>query len=168
MQREGAWGYFHELGHNHQGRAWTFDGTVEVTCNLYSIYVTQTLCPKAPLHEAIQPASVRQNARKYRMAGAKFADWKNDPFTALIVYKQMEEAFGWDTFKKVFREYLQAPAGTLPRNDTEERDQWLVRFSKACGKNLTPAFEYWGIPVSDGAKQSVANLPAWTPPDPTR
>ncbi|CAN5393874.1 hypothetical protein BH11PLA2_BH11PLA2_50470 [soil metagenome] len=35
IQRDGAWGYFHELGHNHQQRDWTPEGTVEVTCNLY-------------------------------------------------------------------------------------------------------------------------------------
>ncbi len=168
IQREGAWGYFHELGHNHQGRAWTFDGTVEVTCNLYSIYVTETLCPKAPLHDAIQPASIQRHARKYRAAGAKFDDWKKDPFVALIVYKQMQEAFGWETFKKVFAEYRKTPARQLPRGDAEERDQWLTRFSTTCGKSLVPAFAYWGIPVSEAAKRSVADLPIWDFPDATK
>ncbi len=33
---KGEWGLFHELGHNHQSAAWTFDGTGEVTVNLFS------------------------------------------------------------------------------------------------------------------------------------
>ena len=37
--REGAWGLFHELGHNHQSGDWTFDGTGEVTNNLIVLYV---------------------------------------------------------------------------------------------------------------------------------
>lgn len=36
LRSVGEWGLFHELGHNHQADAWTFDGTVEVTCNLFS------------------------------------------------------------------------------------------------------------------------------------
>ena len=43
---KGGWGFYHELGHNHQQAAWTFDGTVEVTCNLYSLYVLETLTPQ--------------------------------------------------------------------------------------------------------------------------
>ena len=35
----GSWGLYHELGHNHQNRDWTFDGTVEVTVNLFTLYV---------------------------------------------------------------------------------------------------------------------------------
>ena len=33
--KKGNWGFFHELGHNHQRPDWTFDGTGEVTCNLF-------------------------------------------------------------------------------------------------------------------------------------
>lgn len=168
IKREGAWGYFHELGHNHQGPAWTFDGTVEVTCNLYSLYVTRTLCPRAPLHDEIQPAAIRQNARKYKAGGTAFDAWKKEPFWALILYKQMIDEFGWETFKKVFAEYRALPANQRPRGDDAKRDQWLTRFSKAAGKNLGPAFDYWGIPVSDAAKKAVADLPAWAFPDATR
>jgi len=168
IRRDGAWGYFHELGHNHQGPPWTFDGTVEVTCNLYSLYVTQTLCPRAPLHDEIQPAAIRRNAGKYKAGGAAFETWKKEPFWALILYKQMIDEFGWETFKKVFAEYRALPANQRPRGDEAKRDQWLTRFSKAAGKNLAPAFEYWGIPVSDAARKAVAGLPTWAFPDATK
>ncbi|NDE99992.1 MAG: hypothetical protein EB034_17215, partial [Verrucomicrobia bacterium] len=37
--RKGDWGIGHELGHNHQVGEWTFEGTGEVTCNLFTMYV---------------------------------------------------------------------------------------------------------------------------------
>ena len=44
----GNWGIFHELGHNHQSGDWTFDGTVEVTCNLFTLHVYDKLCGVPP------------------------------------------------------------------------------------------------------------------------
>ena len=38
------WGLFHEVGHNHQSPDWTFDGTVEVTVNLFTLYVFEFQC----------------------------------------------------------------------------------------------------------------------------
>ena len=35
--KEGHWGFYHELGHNHQDGKWTVGETVEVTCNIYSL-----------------------------------------------------------------------------------------------------------------------------------
>jgi hypothetical protein len=57
--KAGAWGYFHELGHNHQSTDWTFEGTTEVTCNLFSLYVCEKLCglPPGTGHEAMTPAA---------------------------------------------------------------------------------------------------------------
>jgi len=44
----GSWGLFHELGHNHQKGDWTFSGTVEVTCNLFALYIIDTVCTPPP------------------------------------------------------------------------------------------------------------------------
>lgn len=37
------WGFFHEIGHNLQNLEWVFDGTSEVTCNLFTLYVFDSL-----------------------------------------------------------------------------------------------------------------------------
>ncbi|MFO0799969.1 MAG: M60 family metallopeptidase [Gemmataceae bacterium] len=161
---EGPWGFFHELGHNHQQREWTFDGTVEVTCNLYSLYLLEKLCPGAPVHDAIRGPSQSKNAAKHKAAGAPFAGWKDDPFVALIVYDQLRRSFGWDVYKKTFAEYHAAAPADRPRTDAARRDQFVVRFSKVAGKNIAPAFEAWGVPVGEAAKREVMGLPAWEPP----
>lgn len=163
MQRDGAWGYFHELGHNHQQREWTFDGTVEVTCNLYSLYCTEKLCPKASMHGSMQPAAIRRHAVKYFEGGRKFDTWKDEPFTALIMYQQMKDAFGWDAYKKAIAKYHELKL--TPRGDAAKRDEWLIQMSQATGCNLGPFFDSWGVPVSDAAKKKVAGLKKWDYPD---
>lgn len=160
---EKIWGFVHELGHNHQSGDWTFDGTGEVTCNLFSLYAIDTVCK--PLagkrgHDAVdKPPSVAA----YLERGAKFDEWKRDPFLALQMYVQLEREFGWEAFKRVFAEYRGLAKEQRPRSDDEKRDQWMVRFSRTCGKNLGPFFKAWGVPTSDAARKSIAELPEWMP-----
>lgn len=40
---QGNWGVYHEFGHNHQDSKWTTSGTTEVTCNIYSLYLTYVM-----------------------------------------------------------------------------------------------------------------------------
>jgi len=165
--KQGSWGHFHELGHNHQVGDWTFDGTTEVTCNLFSLYCMETLCGKPPGqgHDAMKPEAADKRLRTYLSSSDKFNRWKSDPFLALIMYHQLRVGFGWETYKKVFAEYRDLPKDQRPKTDEEKHDQWLVRFSKATGKNLGPFFEAWGIPTSTAARDSIKSLPTWMPAD---
>lgn len=102
-------------------------------------------------------------ARKHIETGADFGRWKADPFLALEMYIQMREAFGWEPFKKVFADYDRLGAQERPGTDLEKHDEWMVRMSRATGRNLGPFFVRWGVPVSEGAKRSIAELPEWMP-----
>lgn len=163
LRRGDAWGFFHELGHNFQDADWTFEGTGEVTCNLFTLHALETVCtlPAGSRgHKAVdQPPSVAA----HRAAGAPFDTWTSDPFLALQFYVQLRDAFGWDVFRRVFAEYRDLPAAERPRGDDAKRDQWLVRFSRASGRNLGPFFEAWGVPTSVAARASLADLPVWMP-----
>ncbi len=160
----GVWGLFHELGHNHQSRDWTFRGTGEVTVNLFTMYVFETVCGREPTrcHGGISDRARAKKTRRY-LADPDFAKWKRDPFLGLIMYIQMQKAFGWDAFKKVFAEYRALEPSERPRSDDQRRDQWLVRFSRTVGRDLGPFFAAWHIPVSDAARREVAELPDWMP-----
>ncbi|MBX3403328.1 MAG: M60 family metallopeptidase [Phycisphaeraceae bacterium] len=159
----GSWGLFHELGHNHQSPDWTFDGTVEVTCNLFSLYICETVCAMPPStgHPALEKRE--ETIGRYFARGAKFDEWKREPFTALIMYMQLRESFGWEAYKKVFAEYRELPDAQRPKSDDDKRDQWMVRFSRAVGRNLGPFFAAWGVPTSQAARDSIADLPEWMP-----
>ncbi|MEA3368323.1 MAG: M60 family metallopeptidase [Planctomycetota bacterium] len=160
----GVWGLFHELGHNHQARDWTFRGTVEVTVNLFTMYVFETVCGLEPTrcHGSISDRSRARKMRAY-LADPNFATWQRDPFLGLIMYIQMQKAFGWDAFKKVFAEYRALKKAERPRSDDAKRDQWLVRFSRTVGRDLGPFFAAWHVPVSDAAREKIAALPDWMP-----
>jgi len=164
-KEEPTWGFFHELGHNHQAAAWTFDGTTEVTCNLFTRFVLDTVCGVPVAKQRIQGTEARQALQQHLAGGAKFDEWKAKPFVALIMYDQLQKAFGWETFKKVFAGYNDPANGARPTNDGEERDQWMVRFSRVSGKNLGPFFQAWGVPTSEKARALIANFPAWMPDD---
>ncbi len=163
LSTKGDWGMFHEMGHNHQQRDWTFKGTTEVTCNLFSLYVMETVCAKGIGHGAMSPKSMAKSRALYKKGGAKFGLWKSKPFTALIMYYEMKQAFGWDAYKRVFAEYRDLADYERPKTDDERRDQWLVRMSRTVKRNLGPFFSSWGIPTSKKARDAIEDLPAWTP-----
>ena len=156
------WGFWHELGHNFQHPDWTFVGTTEVTCNLFSMYVLDTVFGTDPMIGAQYDAA---KLRKFLDAGASFNQWKREPFLALMLYAQLQSEFGWNAYKKVFEIYRQLPNNERPRSDAQKRDQWMVRFSRAVRRNLGPFFVAWGIPVTDSALRSISGLPVWMPDD---
>jgi hypothetical protein len=161
---KGNWGFFHEIGHNHQSRDWTFGGTGEVTVNLFTMFIFEQLSGIPP-EKGRMGGGMPKNAHAYLAGEPNFGRWKSDPFLALYMYYQLEQEFGWDVFTKVFTEYRALPDGQHPKNDQGKRDQWMVRFSRAVGRDLGPFFETWGIPVTKEARQSIAALPDWMPKD---
>lgn len=160
---KGSWGLFHELGHNHQNRDWTFGGTGEVTVNLFTTYVYETVCGTPPAKGRVPLERRTTEYEKYVAGGRDFDYWKSKPFLGLVMYLQLQEEFGWDAYKKVFAEYRALDKNERPKSDSEKRNQWMVRFSKAVGQNLGPFFDAWNVPVSDEAKKQIAHLPVWLP-----
>ena len=161
----GVWGLFHEIGHNYQSPEWTFQGTGEVTNNLFTVYVFDHLChvSRERMHPALAARERLSRRQRYFAAGAPFQQWQADPFLALDMYLQLQEAFGWEPFEKVFAEYRALRPEERPRTDAEKRDQWLIRFSRAVGHDLSGFFRQWGIPISHEAVQSLSDLPPWQP-----
>lgn len=163
-----TWGFFHELGHNFQEGEWTFSGTGEVTNNLFSLYASEKLngitsSEYGSAHPAMAPEAQRKRLEAYLAKGAQFENWKSDPFLALTMYAQLREAFGWEPFTKAFGEYRRL--NLHPQGETAQHDAWMVQMARATGRNLGPFFVAWGVPTSEPARKSVANLPAWMPGD---
>jgi hypothetical protein len=167
--QQAPWGLFHELGHNHQEKAWTFAGTGEVTVNLFSLYLCETLCGRG-IDRAWGGNVVRAKQRfaRHRRDGTK--PWlgdggKEDLALRLYLYVQLQQAFGWRAFTDVFAEYRTLTKEQLPTDDAARRDEWLIRMSRRVQKNLGPFFVGWGLETSDEARRAVADLPEWLPPD---
>lgn len=162
------WGFFHEIGHNMQNLDWVFGGTTEVSCNFFSLYMFDRLLGgRDNAHTGISNEVTQQKMQNYFSAGANYDTWKEDPFLGLIMFRQLQEAFGWESFKTFFREYQQLaaqfPDGRYASTDEKKRDLWAQQFSRITGRNLVPFFEKWGIPISKEAASAVATLPGWMP-----
>ena len=162
---EPNWGFYHELGHNHQREWWTWEGCGEVTNNLLSLYCCEKLNGDKIGHPAMEPKAVRERLQAYVSAGSPYEKWKDDPFLALTLFAQLRDAFGWEAFQRVFAEYEKAPKEALPRTDEQKRDQFMLRFSRTVNKNLGPFFTAWGVPTSEATRSQIARLPRWMPRD---
>ncbi|MGF7232016.1 M60 family metallopeptidase, partial [Arachidicoccus sp.] len=162
------WGFFHEIGHNMQNLDWVFDGTTEVSNNLFSLYCFDRLMGgQDDAHSGVSSKNTQTMMKKYFADGADYAKWKSDPFLGLVLFRQLQEGFGWESFKTFFRGYhdlaAKYPNHEYAKTDQQKRDLWIINFSKIVGRNLAPFFEKWGIPVSEDAKQRVSSLPIWMP-----
>lgn len=163
-----GWGYHHEVGHNHQRGEFTFDGTGEVTNNVIGMWVYESVMKRDPLlgHPAISVEARKEHVEKIasaKGAAEKWAVWKGNPFVALTTYIQLIQGFGWESWRAYLHSFADPAFGAKPKTDDETRDQFLIRYSKITKKNLGPFFEFWGIPVSAGAKEAVSGMEAWMP-----
>lgn len=161
LNREGSWGLFHELGHNHQWRDWVLPGTTEGNVNLFSVYVMETVVgrDRSLAHSALAANTRASRIDSYLATGPDFAQWS--VWTALETYLQLQEAFGWAPLTTAFTAYRGLGAGQAPSNDAERIDAWMVEMSQATGRDLSAFFLAWGHPLSAAAIAQVAALPAW-------
>ncbi len=42
--------------------------------------------------------------KKYFATCADYETWKNNPFLGLILFRQLQEGFGWESFKTFFKQ----------------------------------------------------------------
>ncbi|XP_058929462.1 TRPM8 channel-associated factor 2 [Kogia breviceps] len=160
MRSRGLWGAIHELGHNQQRHGWEFPPhTTEATCNLWSVYVHETVLhiPRAQAHPALSPSEREKRIKTHLGKGAPLNDW--NVWTALETYLKLQEAFGWEPFTQLFAEYQ--TLSDIPKDNTGKMNLWVKKFSERVQKNLAPFFEAWGWPVQKEVAASLACLPQW-------
>lgn len=162
------WGFFHEIGHNMQNLDWVFGGSTEVSCNFFSLYMFDRLVGgRNGAHPGVSNENTKRMIQQYFQKGADYDTWQQEPFLGLIMFRQLQEAFGWEAFKTFFRRYHELarkdPGGSYAKTDEQKRDLWAKIFSEVTGRNVAPFFETWGIPVSGPVKAELARLPGWMP-----
>ena len=162
LLREGQWGLFHELGHNHQGRAYTFNSFVEVTVNLHTLYLMQKLC-------ALEPRAARGRLGDFdELLRQRLVEKKRGPFEELGLFVPLIEAFGFESLTRAFQSYLSTDgiAGLMGRDANEARmDAWVRRYSQAVGRDLSAYFALFDIPASEESRRLLRDLEAWMPED---
>ena len=164
LREHGSWGIFHEIGHNMQRNAWTFEGTREVTNNIFTLYTCEMMS-KAKVW--INPWVEKQlgKAKEYLSSGSDFGQWKKNPGVALVIFVQLAHHFGWQSFKRFFREYELIPLSEHPKANEDKIEQWIGRFSAIVGFNLCPLFDFWGFEITEDVNVQLQELPLCLPDD---
>ncbi len=159
LRAKGDWGFFHELGHNHQNGDWTFHGTGEVTVNFFTLYNLEHACGIRPRQTRMGEEKLQAKVRQWAAAGKQHEAWCDDPFLALETFVRLQQVYGWGAFEKLFAEYRTLKPAERPKTDADKRDQWALRLSRLTGQNIAAIFDAWNIPLSDAARQGCATYP---------
>ncbi|XP_070803584.1 TRPM8 channel-associated factor homolog [Pituophis catenifer annectens] len=158
---KGTWGPIHELGHNQQKSGWNFPPhTTEATCNLWSVYVNETVLSisREIAHSELQLHARKERIENYIRNGAKLDDFEK--FTALEPYLQLQEAFGWDSYIHILAKYQ--TMSNIPNDNRYKMNLWAEIFSQEVNRNLAPFFKTWGWPIEDTVSEKLALFyPAW-------
>lgn len=155
----GAWGGFHELGHNHEGVDYILKPEyTEVMVNLFSLYVANQLGLKDP-HDSDR---VIDNNYRAIVAG------KVDFWTSLAIFQKPLHAFGWGPMRQTIASYAVAGATIGADTPAQKQDQWVLRYSIATQHNLAPYFDQFGIKSSAATRHRLAALLPWMPDAPPK
>jgi len=159
IKREGNWGLFHELGHNMQRSSWTFNGTVEVTVNLFTLYGFQKLCDPETTEEQFKKHT--QIPEDFHHSGCPRQKWNAEPFLALRTYAQVLKTFGWEPLMSTFKSY--AEEGQVARDYEKQVRDFVKQWSLEIGRDIRPHWRKWGFAKEvDGHDEELLALTPWS------
>lgn len=158
----GAWGHFHEIGHNHQSGAWTFAGYGEVTNNVMALLCEERLAG-LKVGEGQGWLGSLQGALATRLGPPP----KEDARGNLAMYVPVIRAFGWESLRNTWAEYAKKGnrSGMNLTTDDKKKETFVLIWSKHCKANLGPYFETFGFPFTPSMRTRLGPLKKWMPPD---
>ena len=152
---ENGWGPWHEAGHQRQQLPWTWDGLGEVTVNIYSMSVQRAFGNKSRLEsgtydKAFTYLNKPQSEKDYNKI--------DDVFVKLVMFWQLDLAFGEEFYPKLHQLYRAIPNEELPKTSDEKIQDFIYNTSKVAQKNLLPFFDKWGLIATPETRQKIENL----------
>jgi len=158
LSKEGDWGFFHELGHNHQRRDWTFPGQTEVTVNLFSLLCMEKLVgkPMGKGHGALRDLDGLMAARLGTPANM-------GPFEQLAPFVVLIKAHGWEPIRATLRSYKDTPARKAGDTSVPTlQNEFVRRYGQYAKADVSGFFENLGYPVTDETRMALKTYPAFT------
>lgn len=153
----GAWGPLHELGHNHQNLDWVLPGTTESSVNLWSVYISEEVLrlDRDLAHPALSPSE--RAARVGSWVDSTDRDWS--VWMALETYLQLQEAFGWEFYHRLFARYFTVT--DRPDNDDERLQLFIELASLESNRDLSDFFSAWGLVADTATMMAIDHLTPW-------
>ena len=163
------YGLIHELGHNFDIPNYNYlEGSGDIInaeqwANLKLIYVADVLSKKYPhlnfYQDKVGYVPIGEFPRKYffdiftrEWLTSKDKNWKemyHDVYTGLLY--SLTEKYGWEPFKKTFREYntYNTTSNPIPTDDLGKIQLFADLLSKhaGSGNDIKEQFRSWGIPI---------------------
>lgn len=163
----GAWGTFHEVGHNYQqAGTWSWNGLGETTNNLF---VFKTANRHGDWNVATHPALAEQFPLALEYVGRSgVKDFNNDeeaqdPFFKIVPFLQIFNRVigaggesGWDFMPYLYKEARNTDYGFAL--DEAKRDFFYRSLCTFTGRDYIRFFDAWGIGISPIAKKEMRDL----------
>ncbi|MEK4745802.1 MULTISPECIES: M60 family metallopeptidase [unclassified Bacillus (in: firmicutes)] len=153
---ENGWGPWHEMGHQRQQLPWKWDGLGEVTNNIYSMFSQRAWGNPSNLENDGRYESAFTYLNKPQ--SEKDYNKIDDVFIKLVMFWQLDLAFGEDFYPKLHQLYRAMPNEELPKTDDEQIQGFIYNTSKVAQKNLLPFFDKWGLKASPETRQKIEAL----------
>ncbi len=164
LQRDGDWGTTFLFGRRFQSRDWLVPGADDATVSLFQLYALEQVSGRTLAdspNPSLAPASRSARIDVYVSGGRNYGRDFNG-LVALEMYLQLVEGFGWATLRRIVHEYQALPELERPATDDARVQQWVVRSSRVCNRDLSPFYSRWGLPVSASTRTVTAMYPPWT------
>lgn len=163
-----GWGFWHEVGHEFQQNPWKWAEIVESTNNLFCLYMLDYYGLPCRLSEV----DAKKGKTEYEK-GIEFAtkddasknfndDSQTDPLTRLVMFRQLQLAYGWDFYTKLYTETRNNDTSntvyTLPNAQENRINYFVLNTCKISGNNLLEFFDHWGLKYSKETENTINNL----------
>ncbi len=157
LRAKGDWGFFHELGHNHQSSMWTFPGQGEVTVNFFSLYCMDRIVgkPCGNGHANLE------GQKLFQCLDRRFASPpSSDPFDQLSAFIVLLRKYGWTPLQQTLVSYQTSPVA--PNSSLETRQaEFVRRYSRNAKTDLTAYFKQMGYACPVELSKELGGLPAF-------
>ena len=173
MKNEGgAWGYFHELGHNYQTWVWKWDdgpGSIgEVSNNLYIMYDRNRrgTWPEQTANwgDMIENFVKKDDPDKNFDEGQEGSMIPSGKGSRIVPFAQLAQKFGWKIFTYLCnraREMNNTDANSLTK-DMGRREFFCKRVCEFAQADMRPFFDAWGIKYGPVANAEMSAMPPYT------
>ncbi|MBK1883348.1 hypothetical protein JIN85_13050 [Luteolibacter pohnpeiensis] len=161
LEEKGNWGFFHEIGHDHQPQCITPDGFTESTVNLFTMSAYAAIFPKRDPKLGHESLAHPDELLKRRRDGESADPWVN-----ISVFLPLIDAFGMDSLTRMFSSYWKEDTkhGDAPRYSSDERQDHLVlRYGQTVKRDVSAYFESVHFYVSPSTKKQLSDFEAWEP-----
>jgi hypothetical protein len=141
------WGLFHELGHMHQQKQWTWNKVVESSVNVYTLAANRALGAK---DHRFQDGKVWNDTKQYLQKDTE-KDFNSDVvsvWTRLVMFEQLRVAFGDEFYKqlgKISRKEFQQTPQTSPQTNDDKMKWFMLKACIISKRDLTDFFKKWGF-----------------------